>query len=87
MEIYNIVGAVHLESGHPHLQVMIWSKQRDKMNYFVNYKQVNKMRDEFSNLIFNDDLIELYKKKDNGRYRMCSAMKSVPLYANQKEYD
>lgn len=28
-----------------------------------------------------------YKKKDNGRYRMCSAMKSVPLYANQKEYD
>lgn len=54
-----------MESGHPHLQVMIWSKQRDKMNYFVNYKQVNKMRDEFSNLIFNDDLIELYKKKDN----------------------
>lgn len=28
-----------------------------------------------------------YKKKYNGRYRMCSAMKSVPLYANQKEYD
>ena len=65
MEIYNIVGAVHLERGHPHLQVMLWSKQRDKMNYFVNYKQVNKMRDEFSNLIFKEDLIELYKKKDN----------------------
>lgn len=65
MEIYNIVGAVHLESGHPHLQVIIWSKQRDKMNYFVNYKEINKMRDEFSNLIFKEDLIELYKKKDN----------------------
>ena len=54
-----------MERGHPHLQVMLWSKQRDKMNYFVNYKQVNKMRDEFSNLIFKEDLIELYKKKDN----------------------
>lgn len=54
-----------MESGHPHLQVMLWSKQRDKMNYFVNYKEINKMRDEFSNLIFKEDLIELYKKKDN----------------------
>ena len=35
------------------------------MNYFVNYKEINKMRDEFSNLIFKEDLIELYKKKDN----------------------
>ena len=56
-----------MESGHPHLQAIIWSKQRDKMNYFVNYKQVNKMRDEFSNLIFKDDLIELYKQKDNAK--------------------
>lgn len=56
-----------MESGHPHLQVIIWSKQRDKMNYFVNYKEINKMRDEFSNLIFKDDLIELYKQKDNAK--------------------
>lgn len=67
MKIYNIVGAVHLESGHPHLQVMIWSKQKDKMNYFVNYKEINKMRDEFTNLIFKYDLIELYKQKDNAK--------------------
>ena len=73
MEIYNIVGAVHLESGHPHLQVIIWSKQRDKMNYFVNYKQVNKMRDEFSNLIFKEDLIELYKKKDNAKKQIVAS--------------
>ena len=59
-----------MESGHPHLQVMLWSKQRDKMNYFVNYKQVNKMRDEFSNLIFKDDLIELYKQKDSARKKI-----------------
>lgn len=59
-----------MESGHPHLQVIIWSKQRDKMNYFVNYKRINKMRDEFSNLIFKDDLIELYKQKDNAKKKI-----------------
>ena len=73
MKIYNIVGAVHLESGHPHLQVMLWSKQRDKMNYFVNYKQINKMRDEFSNLIFKEDLIELYKQKDNAKKQIVAS--------------
>ena len=57
-------GAVHLESGHPHLQVMLWSKQQDKMNYYINYGRVNKMRDEFTNVIFREDLIELYKEKD-----------------------
>ena len=57
-------GAVHLENGHPHLQVMIWSRQRDKMNYYINYGRINKMRDEFTNSIFREDLIELYKEKD-----------------------
>ena len=57
-------GAVHLEEGHPHLQLMIWSKQKEKMNYFVKYRQVNKMRDEFTNAVFKDDLLELYKEKD-----------------------
>lgn len=60
-------GAVHLESGHPHFQCMIWSKQRDKMNYYINYGRVNKMRDEFTNSIFRDDLIELYKEKDRAK--------------------
>lgn len=57
-------GAVHLESGHPHFQIMLWSKQRDKMNYYINYSRINKMRDEFTNAIFREDLIELYKEKD-----------------------
>lgn len=57
-------GAVHLESGHPHLQVMLWSKQQNKMNYYINYKKINKMRDEFTNSIFREDLIGLYKEKD-----------------------
>lgn len=57
-------GAVHLESGHPHLQVMLWSKQRNKMNYYINYGRVNKMREEFTNSIFREDLIQLYNEKD-----------------------
>ena len=73
MKIYNIVGAVHLESGHPHLQVMMWSKQRDKMNYFVDYKRINKMRDELTNQIFRDDLIELYKQKDNAKKQIVAS--------------
>lgn len=44
-------GAVHLESGHPHLQVMMWSKQKEKMNYFIKYNVINKMKDEFTNSI------------------------------------
>ncbi len=60
-------GAVHLESGHPHLQVMLWSKQRNKMNYYINYGRVNKMRDEFTNSIFREDLIQLYNEKDIAR--------------------
>lgn len=58
------VGAVHLEEGHPHLQVMMWSKQKDKMSYFIKYNIVNKMKDEFTNEIFKEDLLQLYKEKD-----------------------
>ena len=57
-------GVVHLEAGHPHLQTIMWSKQKDKMNYYINYSRINKMRDEFTNAIFREDLIELYKEKD-----------------------
>lgn len=58
------IGAVHLESGHPHLQVMVWSKQRYKMNYYIDYVRINKMRDEFTNAIFREDLIQLYNERD-----------------------
>lgn len=57
-------GAIHLESGHPHLQVMIWSKQQYKMNYYIDYGRINKMRDEFTNAIFREDLIQLYNERD-----------------------
>ncbi len=56
-------GAVHLESGHPHLQVMMWSKQKEKMNYFIKYNLINRMKDEFTNSIFKEDLLRLYQEK------------------------
>ena len=46
--------------GHPHMQVMMRSKQRDKINYFIKYNRINKMKDEFTNTAFRDDLLELY---------------------------
>ncbi len=57
-------GAVHLESGHPHLQVIMWSKQNDKMNYYIKYNVINKMKDEFTNSIFREELVGLYQEKD-----------------------
>jgi hypothetical protein len=34
------------------------------MNYFVKYIHVNKVREEFINVVFKEDLLELYKEKD-----------------------
>ena len=70
-------GAVHLESGHPHLQVMMWSKQQYKMNYYISYKRINQMRDEFTNAIFRDDLIELYKEKDLAKKNIIAKNKFI----------
>ena len=57
------LGAVHFEDGHPHLQFFVWSKER-KINYFVNYKEINKLRDKFINDIFREDLLPIYHDKD-----------------------
>ncbi len=80
-EDFQYCGAVHLEEGHPHLQVMIWSKQKEKKNYFVKYEQVNKMKDEFTNAIFKEDLLELYKEKDLSK----KLIKEDKIFQNLKE--
>ena len=43
---------------------MIWDKSKEKRNYFVKYGKVNKMLNEFSNEVFKEDLLLLYKEKD-----------------------
>ena len=58
------VGAVHLENGHPHLQFMLWSKSRDKSNYYVRAELKDKLRKEFTNVVFREDLLSIYKEKD-----------------------
>lgn len=56
------LGAVHYEDGHPHLQFFVWSK--NNRNYFIKYKEINKMRNEFINDVFKEDLLPIYQDKD-----------------------
>ena len=81
-------GVVHLEEGHPHLQIMLWSKQKEKKNYFVKYSHVNKMRDEFTNAVFKEDLIELYKEKDSakGMIKDNYLTKKLQKFAQDKQF-
>ena len=58
------VGAVHIEEGHPHFQFMIWVKGEEKRNYFVKYQLKDKLRKEFTNDIFREDLLPIYQEKD-----------------------
>ena len=61
------VGAVHMEDGHPHFHFMIWSNDRDKKNYFVKYQVKDKLRKEFINEVFKEDLLSIYKEKDQAK--------------------
>lgn len=56
------LGAVHYEEGHPHLHFCVWSKSR--MNYFIKYKEINKMRNEFINDVFREDVLQIYQERD-----------------------
>lgn len=58
------VGAVHIEEGHPHFQFMIWTKNEDRKSYFVKYQLKDKLRKEFINDVFREDLLSIYKEKD-----------------------
>ena len=46
------------------IKLFIKEEQKEKMNYFIKYNVINKMKDEFTNSIFRDDLLQLYKEKD-----------------------
>lgn len=66
------VGAVHMEDGHPHLQFMLWSKSKEKSNYFVKYQVKRKIRQEFINDIFKEDLLQIYQEKDLAKKNITS---------------
>ena len=66
------IGAVHLEEGHPHFQFMLWSKSREKSNYYINYKLKNELRLEFTNAVFREDLLPIYQEKDKSKKEIIS---------------
>lgn len=65
------LGAVHIEDGHPHFQFFVWSK-KPRINYFVKYKEINKLRNEFTNDVFRDDLLPIYQEKDMAKKSITS---------------
>lgn len=66
------VGAVHIEEGHPHFQFMLWVKGEEKRNYFVKYQLKDKLRKEFTNDIFREDLLPIYQEKDFAKKNITS---------------
>ena len=71
LEDLQYLGAVHIEEGHPHFQFFLWSKSQ-KINYFVKYKEINKLKNEFTNDVFREDLLTIYKEKDLAKKKIIS---------------
>lgn len=71
LEDLQYLGAVHIEDGHPHLQFFIWSKE-PKINYYVKYKEINKLKNEFTNDVFREDLLPIYQEKDIAKKNITS---------------
>lgn len=81
------VGAVHLEEGHPHLQFMLWSKARDKSNYYVKAEIKNKLRKEFTNVVFREDLLPIYQQKDLAKKNIIHQNKILDKFKNTNKND
>lgn len=71
LEDLQYLGAVHIEEGHPHFQFFVWSK-KTKVNYFVKYSEINKLRQEFTNDVFREDLLPIYQEKDLAKKNITS---------------
>lgn len=71
LEDIQYLGAVHIENGHPHFQFFVWSKE-PRINYFVKYKEINKLRNEFTNDVFREDLLPIYQEKDLSKKNITS---------------
>ena len=71
LEDIQYLGAVHIEDGHPHFHFFVWSKA-PRINYFVKYKEINKLRNEFTNDVFREDLLPIYQEKDLAKKNITS---------------
>lgn len=43
---------------------MIWTKNEEIKSYFVKYQLKDKLRKEFINDVFREDLLPIYQEKD-----------------------
>jgi len=71
LEDMQYLGAVHIEEGHPHFQFFVWSK-KPRVNYFVKYTEINKLRNEFTNDVYREDLLPIYQEKDLAKKNITS---------------
>ena len=71
LEDMQYLGAVHIEDGHPHFQFFVWSK-KPRINYFVKYTEINKLRNEFTNDVYREDLLPIYQEKDLAKKNITS---------------
>ena len=54
--------AFHDEKHHPHIHMMVWSA--DPRQGYLTEKGIEQMRSQLSNDIFRDELLSLYREKD-----------------------
>ena len=66
-------GAFHNESFHPHIHLIMYSKQQKA---FITKESLEKLKMNLSRQIFADDRIEIYKKQNKIRSQMSQTVKN-----------
>ncbi len=63
--------AFHDEAHHPHIHMMVWSDE--PKHGYLTYKGIEQIRSKLTNVIFKDELYNLYVKKDMAYKDLTSA--------------
>lgn len=58
-------GVVHYKKGNPHLHYMFWDRSQKINKCYISVYQQNKIRDIITKGIYNEELEEIYKQRDN----------------------
>ncbi len=68
------VAAFHLESGHPHVHVLIWDKNQGVKSPYVNWRVKKKIRNKLLKDICKDRFEILFSKKDKAKKDLKSGL-------------
>ena len=71
------VAAVHADKGHPHVHIVFWDKEQPIKEAFIHEDIPKQIRADLTKKVFENDLTELYKEKNNARDDLNSAINSV----------